>query len=287
MAAGDLISADWQMEAKATLIGEGSAFAIVQVEGLADIPDVRTGDMTRLRRHGESPGDDFLSGRTVVLTVEIEADTDTAFNAAVSALSAATRPGLAEDAIFFRIPGVAGGARRYFYGRARRRSLPVALDFYYRIPTAVIEFRATDPRLYGDAITLQTSLPAIIGGWQFPEVPPITFGSSGTTGNISTVVDGTFSTPPVFRIDGPITSPSIFHVQSGKTLALNLTLASGEFLIIDADDRTVLLGGTASRYSSLTSPQFFDLEPGQNDLQFRAAVTSAATLSLTYRPAWV
>jgi hypothetical protein len=81
-------------------------------------------------------------------------------------------------------------------------------------------------------------------------------------------------------------NPSITHQEQGLTLLFNITLAAGDFLVVDSGARSVLLGGTASRYSTLAQPNWFDLSPlTSNTIRFNAA-SGAGTLTFSYRNAW-
>lgn len=283
------VSADWQLEYAGLLMGDGTNYDVVEVVGLGDLPDVAASDRPRLRRHGLHPGDDFMGGRSVTLALEVWADTDAALSDALEALAEATNAGSPEAALEFQLPGVAGGGRRRVLARPRKRSAPLDLSHLHRLARVDVEFFATSPVIQ-DAVESSetTTLPSAGGGLNFPATFPITFGAVSTGGTIAAVNAGTFPTSPSFRIDGPCTNPRIENVTEGAILALDIELGAGEYLLIDADARTVLLNGTASRYSSLTTTsEWWDLQPGTSDVTFRASTTSAATLTVTWRSAWV
>lgn len=288
MAAGDLVTADWQIEYGGLLLGDGTVFDIVRVEGLLDLPEVQTTDRQRLRRHGLVPGDDFLGGRKVTVTLEVYGESPEQFATDLQALGAAVRPGGDELPLVFRIPGVAGGGRRWVSCKPRRRSLPVDLDFLYRMPVAVVEFHASDPRLYDASVTSGTSsLLTTDGGMAFPASFPLAFAAT-VGGTVVATNEGTFPTPPQFRIDGPVVNPRVENATTGEVLAIDLELAAGEWLDIDTEARSVLLGGTASRYSSLAAgSSWWELPPGQTPVTFRASTSSTALLTVTWRSAWV
>jgi Siphovirus-type tail component, C-terminal domain len=281
--------AAYQMSYAGLVVGDGTAFELNQIEGLADMPDLRTSDRTRLRRHGELPGDDFLGGRSIVLTLEVFGADDTAFQAAIDALKLAFAPGSPEASLVLQVPGIAGGGQRRINARPRKLALPVDVDrFFYRQPTCIIQLDATDPRIYDDALqSVATSLAATPTGHTWNNTWNLSWGTAGVSGSIFANNAGTFPTPPAFRIDGPVTNPSIENITSGFTLAFNITLGAGEFLDIDTDARTVLLGGTASRYSTLTIADWFDLKPGITELKFRGTTAGSPQLTAIWRSAWL
>jgi Siphovirus-type tail component, C-terminal domain len=283
------VVAAYQMSYAGLLVGDGTAYELNQIEGLADMPDLRTSDRTRLRRHGELPGDDFLEGRSIVLTLEVFGADDTAFQAAIDALKAAFTPGNPETALTLQVPGIAGGGQRRLNVRPRKLALPVDVDrFFYRQPIVAIQLDATDPRIYDDALqSVATSLAATPTGHTWNNTWNLSWGTAGVSGSIFALNAGTFPTLPAFRIDGPVVNPSIENITDGLTLAFNITLGSGEFLDVDSDARTVLLGGTASRYNTLTTHDWFDLKPGVTELKFRGTTAGAPQLTATWRSAWL
>lgn len=289
MAAGDLITADWEIEYRGLLSGGDNPIALVQIDGLLDLPPVRSADQVLLRRHGAHPGDDFADVRQVVLTFELYGDTEAELAELVEQLQAAYRPGGPEEPLVFRIPGVAGGSKAQLWCRPRRRKLPIDLSFHRRIPVATIELVATDPVLHATAESSgTTTLPTTSGGHSWPNSWPWTWGAVSAGGSILAVNEGSFDAEVTFRIDGPVTNPRIEHVVSGATIAWNGTLAVGDYLVIDTRSRTVLLDGTASRYAELDpSTRWFALQPGTNEIAFRAITPTAATLSAVWRSAWI
>lgn len=291
MAEGDLITADWSLEYRGLLMAGEGEIAIARIEGLVDLPPVRSGDQPLLRRHGSHPGDDFADVRTITVTVEFYAYSAARLAELVAAFQTATAPGSNEDPLVFQIPGVAGGGKARVWCRPRRRVLPVDFEdgWYHRIPTGVVEFVATDPALLDNTEqSASTTLPSAGGGLTFPAVFPLLFGAVSTGGAITAHNAGSFDADATFRIDGPCDNPRIESLTAGRTLAYNGTIAAGEYLLLDTKSRTVLLNGTASRYSQLdTSSRWFTLAPGDNQITFRATTPSAATMNMVWRSCWL
>jgi len=289
MALGDLVVSDWMGEYQLLAFGDSTAYSIAQIDGIVGLPDVTSGDRGVLLRHGLHAGDDYLSGRSVTLTLEVYGATDAAIETAVQNLLVAFRPGEDEAGLVFQIPGVANGNKFLLWARPRRRSVPINLEWLHRIPIVTIEMEATDPRLYASAESSQAlGLPTSGGGMEFPEVPNITFGNTSTGGEQSLSNAGSFSTSPTVKIVGPVTDPRLINVTSGDTFHWEGTVPSGSYLLVDMGTRTVLLNGTASRYSGLTSASvFWDLAPGASSIQYRANAYTASTATVTWRSAWV
>lgn len=280
--------ADWTMTFNGLTVGDGTPFELARIEGLADQPDLRTSDRTRLRRHGMLPGDDFLGGRSILLQLEVFGATDADFATNLEELKLALAPGEVEQALRFAIPGVAVGGQRRVDARPRRLALPIEDRFFYRQPIVTVELFATDPRIYDDAEqTIATTLPSAGGGLTFPATFPLLFGAVAVGGSIFANNVGNFPAPWTARIDGPCSNPSIENVATGEKLGFTIDLLTGESLFVDTDARTVLLGGTANRFNALTTPEWFDLDPGTTELRFRAVTGTTAQLTATWRSAWL
>jgi hypothetical protein len=287
MADGDLITQDWQLEVGGVLLGEGSPFAIVSISGLLDLPEVRTSDVARLHTHGLAPGVDLLGARVVTVTLEVDGGgmASAALSAAVDDLAAATSA-MEEAPLYLQVPGVAGGGKRFLVARARRRSIPVDLDFLYGLPVASVEFHASDPRLFAvETSTGLTGLPVAGPGVSWPLSWPLSWGDT-TGGAIEAVNEGTFAVRPVLRIDGPVDDPEVLSLTTGASLGLG-SVGAGNYLLVDCATGSILLNGTNPRYSATASPTTLELAPGSNTILFRAANYSAdARLSMVWRSAW-
>jgi hypothetical protein len=119
----------------------------------------------------------------------------------------------------------------------------------------------------------------------------LNWGGASTGNSFTATNGGTFTTPFTVRFDGPVTNPSIENVTTGEKLKLSadggLVLGVGEFVELDTDARTVLLGGTASRYSKLSSDStWFDLPPGNTTLRFLGTTAGSPTMTVKFRSAW-
>lgn len=289
MAIGDLVTTDWQMEYNGIGIGDGTPFSVAQVEGLLNLPELVSADRSRLRRHGLLPGDDFTNGRSIVLTLEVSGTDTVTFDEAIEQLMLMTTPGAPEQPLVVQVPGVAGGGKRWVNCRPRRRSLPIGREFYYELPLAVVEFYSTNPRIFdATAGSEAVSLASAGGGLNFNAVAPLTFGAVSAGSTLNLVNTGNFYSSPIINIFGPVTNPRVESITQDKTLAFGITLAADESLVIDTELRTVLLNGTASRYNTLTTDsEWFDLQPGNNEVRFQAATVTASTMTITWRSAWV
>lgn len=290
MATGDLVTEDYGFEFRGFAFGGSSAGLQVApgLTGFYDLPDVRSSDQTRLRRHGELAGDDFLSGRELVIPIEVVGANVTTWSANLDGLKLAMavdpdRDPI-EDALVFQLPGIAGGGKRRVYCRPRGLAGGQEIEWFYNIPTVTARFWSTSPNIYDNSLTTVVS-PILTGGstgMSWPIVWPLSWGSVSAS-SFSATNAGTKAAEWTATITGPIVNPSIQHLDLGLTLLFTITLGVGDTLVVDSDGRTVLLGGSNRYY--VKSGDWFSLGPGANTLSFRAD-SGTGTLTLTYRSTW-
>lgn len=250
--------------------------------------EVRSSDLQRVAHAGLVPGADFLGGRSVSLGCSIVAWDQASFSAAIGAFEAAFAPGQnSELPLKFRIPGMAGGNTALINCRPRKLDVARNDDYFSWASDVAVELFATDPNIYSDILTTaSTGMTVPSGGMTFPLVFPLVFGSTGSGGALTVTNAGTAYTAPRFHITGPVTNPTILNETTGQSISVAIVLASGDYLDIDTADRSVVLNGTASRYSSLTATQWFSLGPGATNIKYLASISSASTLDVIYRSAW-
>lgn len=285
--------ADYQLTYQGLTFGAGTVWQIARdgITGLEDLPTIRTGDQPRAYAHGEMPGLDLAAGRTILVPLEVFDSGAGDFAANVERLKAITAPLAVEQPLTFTLPG---RAARTVSCRPRRRSLPVNLDYSFRYGHAVIEFHATDPRIYDASFTSSSlSLPSAATGLTFPATAPFVFGSAGTGGSATFTNSGNCPAPWIAQILGPVTNPVVTLAATGQAVAINGTVNAGETLTIDSLSHTVLLGGTASRASWVASttvwwelPAATQAGPTTSTVQF-GATSGTGTCTFSTRSAWL
>lgn len=153
---------------------------------------------------------------------------------------------------------------------------------------------APDPRKYGaDLVQAVMSIAPPGGGLAPPWTPPVLLPARAGAADTVTVTNaGTYETPPLIRFDGPGADLQILNLTTGTSLAFDLELGAGDFLLIDADAGAALLGGTTPRAplpGSTVISKFF-IAPGANQLHFAGTATDAqlvATATVQFSPAWM
>lgn len=123
--------------------GPGSPYSVSAIEGLDDLPDIRSEDVERPGQHGEYSGPDYTGPRTIQLKVGMRADTPDELRALTIALRNATQPQRQPAALQFLDQDV------MVWAKVRKRSLPYDAEYLWRIGDAALELYCPDPYLYG------------------------------------------------------------------------------------------------------------------------------------------
>jgi hypothetical protein len=277
-------------------LGKGTYYRLVGMTGWFDSASAPLGGAMslapRMQGHGSWPMPYYTPMRVVTLLIEIKAPVPY-FDGAVSSLAQVTQPMVDGSGVPVEIPVTIqlGGAQQTVYGLVSNRTIPtIAPDYSNGVAFATVEITCADPRRFGDAVTDDTSLPQVDGGLSWPISWPISWPGTQVSGDVSIYNPGDIAGPMVLRIDGPCTSPTVTHAETGAALVLatDLTVAAGDWLDIDCEARTVLYNGQVSRNGYLTQRGWFTFEPGTNTIGFNAGgYTAGARLTVTGTPAWI
>lgn len=151
-----------------------------------------------------------------------------------------------------------------------------------------VEVVAPDYRLYSQTLsTLDTSETTSQGGMPIPTPIPASFSDTGGGGPVTVENGGTVSTPPTLIITGPGTNFTIQNITTGQAVTLNTTLSSGEIVIIDVVNKTVIKGTNQNLYGSFDATDrlnWLELAAGENEINFAAA--SGTDVNTNLRIQW-
>ncbi len=265
--------------------GQGTEWWASTLDGWNGSPDVRLTGQDRPQDHGQFDGPTWLGTRMITIAGSaIALDQTTALLARDIVSSICYDPAhlytlqVTEPGRPTRRAGVRLNAATKVSGLSE-----VAFDWQ-------IQLKCPDPRRYADTETVVTLFPptGATGGVQVPLTAPFTLSTSGLSTSSATLTNaGTVATRPIAYLNGPLVDPQIANVTAMKTLSFTITIASGDYLAIDFDRRTVLLNGTASRANTLTSTAaWWELAPGGNDIAYTAGGGAGAAV-IRYRSAWL
>lgn len=97
---------------------------------------------------------------------------------------------------------------------------------------------------------------------------------------------GTEETEPVFRLYGAFTEVVVTNLTTSESFTITQTVAGGDYVEINVNDKTVKLDDGTSIYSAITG-EFFTLVPGDNVLTFTPTGGDASTeLYVEWRDAY-
>lgn len=253
-------------------LGSGTVYGLSAWTNFEGVADQRQTIIDRPSTNGSWLGQFYVSDRVLTFTVDIRPDRCTAFGttlrAATDALTKAwqyTADFGVDTHISFGLPG---GVSRTLYGRPGRQAIDYSsVEFGY--VTVAMEFIAGDPRLYGNTTNASLNLATATTGRGYNKSYNYGYGGGGSSGIYAAVNNGTTNADPLVVITGIVTNPSIINDTTGETIAFNISLDTGEFLVIDFAAKTVLLNGTESRYGT-KSGTWFQIVPGTNNIRFLA-----------------
>lgn len=283
MALGDLFTADDQVEVNGLLLGPGTKFNLLKFTPWG-FPDIRTEEVSRGIRRGVVSGKDTLGSRLVPMNVQIVASSKSDVRAQINLLTQAFTPSDEDTQLAFRL----NDYQFFYYGRCRGADIQETELYGKSTVMAECRFQTTDPLYYYNIVnSVSTTIATSVGGLSFPLSFPMVFGS-GSSGTVAARNYGNHVAPWFATLTGPLVQPRIEHVESGKSLSLTgLTIASGDYVEIDSYSRSILLNGTASRYSALSSAsRWFELAVGTNTLRLTAA-SGAGSMSFSWRHAFI
>lgn len=266
-----------------------------KIEGW-DGPDVQgAGVIPRSGDHGAWASPQFYAARQLTLTVTASAPTQALRDTARALLQQAVP---ISDLAVLRydepIP-------KFTYIRRSGKlteTYPTLSDV-----TFTVGLVAPDPRKYS---MVQRSLaigllPSGVGGGMVePFSVPFTLNSAPPPGTATATNGGSFLTPPVVVVTGPVTGPTLTNLTTGQTVAWDtLTLRTGDVLAVDFLNRQGYVNPTTVSVSpgipstggtywpADADSSWWQLGPGNNQVQFGGTAGTGANAQVYWRDAWV
>ena len=286
MAAGDLITADGQIEMRGLLMGAGTDFLIGDdgIDGFGTT-DLRVSDIARPQAHGLFQQRTWLGQRDIDFEVLVVGDSQADVLTNLQTLGEAFAPASSTEAeaLALRV----GGQTFLAFGRPDKTAADVSL-IHSGLAKVKTRFVATDPLLYDATESSDTSGGASTsGGHGYPHAYPHGYGSV-VSGDITAANGGNFETYGTATISGPCTNPTITLAETGESLSCTIAIDVGDSLVIDFKERTVTLNGTASRSTAVDRPgsSWFAMAPGDNTIGFSQS-SGSGSMSWAWRDAWL
>lgn len=275
----------WTFAFNGVTFDDASGLGVAAVAGLG-FPEVSSSDRDRPATDGMFAGRDLGRGRQIDIDLIVTGATTETREAIVATLRAATVISRStEKTLTFTAPGA---PTKRISCRVRRRAIPLDVARTPFSPTVALQLFATDPRIYADTASAGSTGPPTVGtGLTFNATPDFSFGGAASGGFITAVNAGDYPAPWTATITGPVTNPSLQLLETGQVLTLTGVVDAGTTLVLDSANRSILLGGTASRYYFLQAGStWFDLAPGTNTIRYNASA-GTGTLDLAWRSSWL
>jgi hypothetical protein len=262
--------------------GPGTNFQIIGVKGIDDLPPVSASDQSKSQQDGSFIGQDEFDERTILLDFYIKAVSNTDLLVQKALFNAAFNRSFITD-----LPLLWADSTKLINCRCRGRTHDADAAWLATWGKAHVMLVAADPLIYDNVLTTTVlNIPAATGGLSWPLSWPLSWGSA-VSGSSNFVNAGNATSYPVITFTGPLTNPSIIKNSPApaQSLTFNISLASGDVLVVDIANRLITLNGTANRYNALVSSQWFGFDPGTTQLSFGASAGSG-TASVAWRNAY-
>lgn len=272
------------------VLGEGTTYTLTAMDVMV-WPGVQTDDTPSPDGYGEWFGPaDRWAGRTAYMEVVVKAAAGETLRDTVRALVDACVTYRQHDTVNLEwYPP--DDTPKLLRGRVRKLDVDDSTYAYGWVRVVLAIKGELAPVQAGGQSNGVTGLPLITGGRSYDRTYPLTYGTAGVdSGTISATNDGNVPAHWTARIDGPVANPYIELASaedSNPRLSFAITLAAGEYLVIDSLSATVMLNGTASRQNAIVGgSRWFRLPPGTTDVRFNAqSYVDGAQLTLSWRAA--
>ncbi|MFF5801590.1 phage distal tail protein [Streptomyces albogriseolus] len=214
------------------VFGPGTPYTVTAVDGLDDLPDIRSEDIERPGQHGDYSGPDYTGARVVQMKLGLRGQSPDDLRALSLALRAATQPQRQPAPLQFLDQDV------LVYAKVRKRSIPYDAEYLWRIGDAALEFYCPDPYLYGLVEkTERTTAYSPAVGRTYPRVYA---GTSSLTLNANPSFETTIA--PWTGADGAVVERVNTLAQAGTWSARITPNGTGLYPRMDSELMTVTAG---------------------------------------------
>jgi len=265
--------------------GAGQGVQVLSVNGLESQPDLRVQDDIRGYLDGYFSGRDFLNGRTVHFTLQVMNDANGSMQTYLAQLKSYLTPQqTGTGSLQFILPG---RSLQLLNARVRKREVVLDHDYVYGRSIAQVELFCPDPRIYDNASRTLSLTPSSGLGRVYDRIYNLVY-NTGVAGNSGTATnDGNTTTFPTFTITGSCVNPVVLNSTTGAAISFVVTMGGNDVLVIDPELRSVTLNGVSARNLLLNSSTWWGLPPGSTTIGFSAQSNAGATLTASWRNAYI
>ena len=263
--------------------GANSPHQITSADGIEGLPVIRNQDDTQGFNDGMFSGRDFLSGRTITLTIlTLSGNGYSAqynYNLLKSALlpTSTYTPFSTTNQLQFQLSAASG--LQFFNARVRDSKTVITPDFTYGYITSQWTFYCPDPRFYDNTQQSASLIGTNYLGRLYNRIYPLTYGGGAAGTTITNT--GWANTYPIITITGPITNTIVGNSTQGNYITIQGTYANTDTIIVDLGQRLVTLNGASARNLVAGGSNWFYAQPGANQFYLAGTGTLAGTTSAT------
>lgn len=128
------------------------------------------------------------------------------------------------------------------------------------------QFLAKTPEIPGTTEKTATVTVSTGGSLSIPLSLPVSF-EGGVDGSQTITNAGDEVAWPIITLNGPLTNPRITNADTEEYLQLNLTISSGNSVVVDMRNRTVIQNGSLNQISKVTElSTWWSIDPGSNQI---------------------
>ena len=269
--------------------GSNSPYQILAVDGLEGLPNIRNQDDNRGYADGMFTGNDFLSGRTITITMLTLGGNGNSAQKNFDILQRALLPQRSGTTVLqFQLSSAAGLQR--INSRVRANKTIVDPDYTYGFIKSQFTFFCADPRYYDDAAQVATmSFNAGTLGRTYNRTYPLSYGGGIASNYTSIVNNGWATTYPTITIQGPIKNPIVGNFTTGQSIGLSGTYSATDVIYIDLDQKLITLNGVSARNLLLGGSQWFAAPPGTSQffLSGTNTISGQTVATVSYRSAYI
>lgn len=258
-----------------TFGGAGSPYQILSVDGLEGLPAIRNQDDNRGYADGMFSGNDFLSGRTISIILNIFGSGATSAQENFNTFQRYIlfqRSGTTN--LYFKLPDSPVSEQ---FVKARVRGLQSSIDpnYTYGYIVAQVTFFCPDPNIYNSNTQTATLAYTPPTGRIYNRVYNLEYGGGSYIITTTVTNTGWATTYPIITINGPIDNPYIGNSTESAALYFNCTLSSSDSLVIDTYNKLITINGNPARNTLISgSSEWFALPPGNNEYYLSGTVGS-------------
>lgn len=251
----------------------GEYFLDPPVEGLLDIPEIRTSAYNKSGQDGGSVPSQYYGMREIAFRGRIfSRDAQAAETARKQLISA-----IASKVVDVRVVTYTGASYRI---RTNLTAFKCPIEQSRNKYRFNMQLLAPDPLLYDD---IEDDLLATIarkqsGGYITPYVLPVVWQPATQPTNV--INSGNYAIKPTIEFSGGVTNPRLTNITTGQYMQVNINTVNGDVLKIDMKNRQILLNGGSILALKETNATFFNLESGDNLLELTTGSDSDTGVAL-------